>query len=230
MATSTTTILGTLRKLIIDGELPPGERLAEVSIAERLGVSRTPVRMAFRTLAEEGLLQPAGKRGYMVREFSDEDIRCAVEVRGVLEGLAARRLAELGVSDACRAILEQCLEDGEDLLAKGYISAEDVAGWSDMNVRFHTAIIEAGNSTPIADAIARNNHLPFASFDSLVVDTGALEQEYQMLRYAHVQHRVIVEALVQGEGARAEMLMREHAYVGQRYGHLFGGRKLNGGV
>jgi GntR family transcriptional regulator of vanillate catabolism len=60
-------------------------------------VSRTPVRLAFRTLEQEGLLEKAGKRGYVVRAFSEADVLCAIEVRGALEGLAARRLAERGI-------------------------------------------------------------------------------------------------------------------------------------
>jgi hypothetical protein len=81
-----TPLVATLRKRIIDGHYPPGERLAEIPVAEAFGVSRTPVRLAFRTLEQEGLLEKAGKRGYAVRAFSEADVLCALEVRGVLEG------------------------------------------------------------------------------------------------------------------------------------------------
>ena len=62
-----------IRELIVEGTLTPGTRVAEAAIAERLGVSRTPVRNALPALASEGLLQPAGKRGYAVRNFTTED-------------------------------------------------------------------------------------------------------------------------------------------------------------
>lgn len=211
-----------LRKLIGDGRYPAGTRLAEEAVAADLGVSRTPVRLAFRTLAQEGLLQPAGKRGFVVREFSDEDVRCAVEVRGALEGLAARRLAEKGLGDAVRAVLEACLADGEAMLAKGHLVDADIERWSRLNERFHGAIVGAQGSQVIADAIARNNHLPFASADSITVQKNALAGEYQKLRFAQLQHRLVFDALVGGEGARAEALMREHANIGVRYGRLFG--------
>lgn len=68
----------------------------ETPTAQRFGVSRMPVRMAFRTLEQEGLLVPFGGRGYQVRSVSPSDIAGAVEVRGVLEGLAARQTAEQG--------------------------------------------------------------------------------------------------------------------------------------
>lgn len=215
--TSSSNVLVRLRKLIMDGDIAPGEKLAEIPISERLGVSRTPIRLAFRTLEQEGLLRKREKRGYLVREVTPEDIQCAVEVRGALEGLAARRLAKKGISEAAKNVLQSCLEDGNNLLAKGYIAEEDFECWSALNSKFHRTIIDASDSLPAADAIARNNHLPFASFDSLVFDTKDLVREYEKLRFAHIQHQLLFEALLENDGARAEMLMREHAYVGLRY-------------
>jgi GntR family transcriptional regulator of vanillate catabolism len=93
----TTSVVATLRQLIVSGRLSAGERVAEIPVADRLGVSRTPVRLAFRSLEQEGLLEKAGKRGFVVRRFSEADVRTAIEVRGTLEGLAARHLAERGM-------------------------------------------------------------------------------------------------------------------------------------
>ncbi len=212
-----------LRQLIAGGHYASGERLAEEAVAAVLGVSRTPVRLAFRTLAQEGLLQSAGKRGHVVREFSAEDVRTAVEVRGVLEGLAARRLAERGLPEAVRAVLHECLAEGEQVLAAGRLSEAGIARWSRLNARLHAAIVGGtGESRVIADAVARNNHLPFASADSITVQKSAWAGEYRKLQMAQMQHRLIVEALEQRESARVEMLMREHAYIGLRYGALFG--------
>src|ERR1700740_3158358 len=87
-----------LREMILRGELPPGERLAEVALAERLGVSRTPIRQALPALAREGLRAASARRGFVVRSFSPQDVLDAVETRGVLEGLAARRVAERGAT------------------------------------------------------------------------------------------------------------------------------------
>jgi GntR family transcriptional regulator of vanillate catabolism len=220
--TDSASVVATLRKLIIDGRHPAGTRLAEIAVAEALGVSRTPVRLAFRTLEQEGLLQKAGARGFVVREFSEADVLCAVEVRGALEGLAARRLAERGLSPAQRALLQSALDEGEAVLAAGTLSEEGIGAWSAVNERFHRAIVEGTDSRVIADAIARNNHLPFASADSIVIDKTALDREYRKLRMAQMQHILVFDALVGGEGARVEMLMREHAWIGFRYGKLFG--------
>ncbi len=121
-----------------------------------------------------------------------------------------------------RARLEACLHDGEAVLAKGHLIKADIARWSDLNTRFHGAIVNAQTTRVIADALARNNHLPFASADSITVRADALDREFQKLRFAQMQHQLVFDALLGGEGARVEALMREHANVGVRYGALFG--------
>jgi GntR family transcriptional regulator of vanillate catabolism len=216
------TVVATLRRLIIEGHFASGTRLAETPVAEELGVSRTPVRLAFRTLEQEGLLQRVGKRGLVVREFSDADVLCAIEVRGVLEGLAARRLAQRGLTEPIRARLQRCLDEGARLLSKGYLDKEDIEPWSRLNHAFHHTIVNATDSAVIADSIVRNNHLPFASADSIIIDEQQLGHEFEKLRFAHLQHMLVFEALEQRESGRVEMLMREHAYIGLRYGKLFG--------
>ncbi len=215
-----------LRRRISGGDYAPGVRLTEVEVARDLGVSRTPVRLAFRTLEQEGLLQRSGGRGYLVREFSQDDVLCGLEVRGVLEGLAARRLAERGLSPEVKTRLDACLETGDRLFEQCSPETLDIDEWSALNQRFHTIIVEAAGSAVIHDAIARNNHLPFASSDSIIIDPEAMDREYHKLQLAQWQHKLIVQALRAGEGARAESLMREHANIGVRYGHLFGLKPL----
>ncbi|MFO1329558.1 MAG: GntR family transcriptional regulator [Rubrivivax sp.] len=214
-------VLATLRQGIAEGRYAPGSRMAEVPMAQALGVSRTPVRLAFRTLEQEGLLQRVGKRGLVVRGFTEAEVRCAIDVRGALEGLAARRLAEAGVPPTLLARLQHCLDEGEAVLAPGTLDETLIERWSTLNRGFHGAIVDAGGGRVIADAIARNDHLPFASADSITVDRARPGREHRRLQLAQMQHRLIVDALRQGESARAEALMREHANVGLRYGALF---------
>ena len=87
-----------LRELILGGELKPGARIAELTLVERLNASRTPIRMALVRLEEEGLLEAIPSGGFMVKAFSERDILDSIELRGTLEGLAARFAAERGVS------------------------------------------------------------------------------------------------------------------------------------
>lgn len=218
-------VLVALRKMIASGELAAGARLMEVPTAALFGVSRMPVRMAFRTLEQEGLLVRFGGRGFQVRSVSDEDIAGAVEVRGVLEGLAARQAAERGLSpQACEA-LRQCLIEGDQLFDKGYVSEEDLEAYHDLNMRFHQVIVEASHNPAIADALARNDHLPFASVTALAVDRHDLAREYRRFNFAHMQHHAVFDALVNGQGARAEAIMREHANATLRYAETFGNAK-----
>ncbi|WP_147462680.1 GntR family transcriptional regulator, partial [Pseudomonas syringae] len=144
------TVLVALRKMIASGELAAGERLMEVPTAELFGVSRMPVRMAFRTLEQEGLLVPFGGRGFQVRSISPMEIAGAVDVRGVLEGLAARQMAERGVTQEARDELEACLVQGDALFEKGHVTEDDLEVYHDMNMRLHRVIVEGSGNRAIA--------------------------------------------------------------------------------
>ena len=197
-----------LREMILRGELAPGQRLAEVALAERLGVSRTPIRQALPALAREGLLAAAGRRGYVVRSFSAQDVLDAIETRGLLEGLAARRIAEHGASPELLRKLRECLEEGDRILGRRRFEAADEARYSEMNGRFHMLIVEGAASRIVADTLARNDHVPFASAGAVAFDGVDLSRLLPILGYAHRQHHVIVQALENREAARVEALMR----------------------
>ena len=84
----------TLRELILEGGLEAGERIAEIPLAGRLGVSRTPLRLALASVEHEGLVASVPGGGFVVRSFTLDDVRSAIAVRGAMEGLAARAAAE----------------------------------------------------------------------------------------------------------------------------------------
>ena len=199
-----------LREMILRGELAPGERLAEVALAERLGVSRTPIRQALPALAREGLLAAAGRRGYVVRSFSPQDVVDAIETRGLLEGLAARRIAERGATPELIKSLKDCLSEGDAILAERRFESADEQRYGEMNGRFHALIVDGAASRIVADTLARNDHVPFASARAVAFSRD-LSELVPILNYAHRQHHVIVQALENREAARAEALMREHA-------------------
>ncbi len=221
-------VLNLLRRMILDGQFAPGERIAEVPTAELLEVSRMPVRMALRALEQEGLLVRQGARGFAVKQVTAETLGNAVEVRGALEGLAARQAAERGLDKAARAVLLECLEQADLLFEKGFVTEEDLAAYHDINKRFHQTIIEASGNAAVAEALSRNEHLPFASVSSIAVDRGNLAQEFRRFNFANMQHHTIVDALLAGQGARAEAIMREHAQVTIRYMKIFSGPRQEG--
>ena len=211
MDSQQTRALVRIREMILRRELAPGERVAEAPLADLLGMSRTPVRQALPVLAQEGLLSEHETRGYVVRGFSTTDILDAIDLRGVIEGLAARRVAEQGASEALLGALRSCLTDGDRLLSKGRVEGSDEARYADINTRFHELIIREARSPIIEQALQRNARVPFAAPQALAFDGSGLEGMYEMLAYAHRQHHFIVAALERGESARVEALMREHA-------------------
>ena len=99
-----------MRDLILRGEFGPGQRLAEQQLAQRLGASRTPVRAALVTLEQECLVQTSESGGYQVRQFTPREVADAIAVRGHLEGMAARLVAEHGVSRQLQLDLQSCLD------------------------------------------------------------------------------------------------------------------------
>src|SRR5690606_19858052 len=134
----------------------------------------------------------------------------AVEVRAVLEGLAARRLAERGADEACLRALRDCLDEGDALLA-GEGAAVDGAAYADMNVRFHRLIVQGTGGVVIADALDHNSRVPFAGPQALAFETDSPGELRALLRYAHRQHHAIVDCIARRQAARVEALMREHA-------------------
>src|SRR3984885_13170148 len=105
-----------IREMILRGSLYGGQRVAEAMLAETLGMSRTPIRQALPLLAREGLLVESGTRGYVVRTFTRSDILDAIDVRGLLEGFAARRIAERGAAPPFLARLRECLQEGGSIV------------------------------------------------------------------------------------------------------------------
>jgi GntR family transcriptional regulator of vanillate catabolism len=205
-----------LRELILGGELTPGARIAELWLVERLNVSRTPVRHALVRLAEEGLLDALPGGGYAVRNFSEADITDAIEVRGTMEGLAARLAAERGVGAALIALARACLARIDAALARPELTDETFSIYVQQNARFHALLAEMAGSPLIRRQLEKAVALPFASPNGFVLAQAVGPDARDVLIVAQAQHHMVIEAIVQREGARAEGLMREHARIARR--------------
>ena len=197
-------VVETLRAAILAGEFQAGERLHEVKLTARLGVSRTPVRAALQKLASEGLLDYTPNRGYTLRELSISEVISAYEVRAVLEGLAARLSAERGLNDGAIATLQQALRDGDDLLRNGQITDDHRAQYSRMNACFHETIHVSAGSRLLNETVYLCQQVPVSSPRYVV----AFEE--RDVRRRHDDHHRIFEAIIGREPWRAEMLMRDH--------------------
>ena len=216
MAGHPTRIAQALRARIFAGEHPPGSRLAEIPLAEALGVSRTPIRLALAQLEAEGLVQASPGGGFLVRRFTLPEIEDAIAVRGQLEGMAARLVAEQGLAPARRQALAACLAAGDAALAAPTLDAAALDAYGDMNTRLHAILLEAADNAALNRALAAITALPFAAASALVPHEGSAAARHALLRHAHHQHHLLVEALAAGQGSRAEGLMREHAENARR--------------
>jgi GntR family transcriptional regulator of vanillate catabolism len=208
-----------LRELILTGELGPGERLSELSLVARLGVSRTPIRSALARLESEGLIEGIAGGGFAVKTFTERDALEAIDIRGALEGLAVRFAAERGVSRERMAALDALLAAMDALVASGP-EAETFASYIRLNAEFHDVLTTLAAGPELRRQIERANAQPFASPSAFVAVQGEMPRWFELMRIAHDQHRCIAEAIEQREGARAEALVREHARLAARHWKL----------
>lgn len=205
-----------VRELILAGELPPGSRIAELALVERLGVSRTPIRAALMRLEQEGLLQALPNGGYAVRTFSEREVGDAIELRGTLEGLAARLAAERGVEPKLLDDARACLASIDLVLLQPALEDEAFLKYVHLNARFHALLSEMAGSDVIARELDRVVNLPFASPSGFVIVQADSPRARDMLVVAQDQHRQVLDAIERREGARAEAIMREHSRLAQR--------------
>jgi GntR family transcriptional regulator of vanillate catabolism len=198
-----------LRELLLSGEFAPGARMSELPLVERLGVSRTPLRLALSALEHEGLLRVLPGGGYVVREFTRADIDDAIELRGVLEGTAARFAAERGVTRRELNALNEIVDQTDEVVHRAdYDSFER---YVDLNERFHALLYEAARSPLLRRALEQTISLPFAGPSAFVLAEAELPESREVLVVAQSHHRALIDALERREGARAESIAREHA-------------------
>ena len=204
-----------LRELVVRGELKPGERVSELQMVERLGVSRTPVRMALVRLEEEGLLEAIPSGGFAVKVFSEREVFEAIEIRGTLEGLAARLAAERGVGQLELRRAAKCLDALDEVVRRDAVDV-DVPRYVELNAQFHTMLVDFAGSQALARQIERAGALPFASPSALVQVQSRSPESHHILTVAQDQHRCVLAAIERREGAREEAIMREHARIAHR--------------
>lgn len=140
-------VFNTLRQGILTGELKPGERLMEIHLAEKLGVSRTPIREAIRMLELEGLVTMIPRKGAEVAKISEDDLKDVLEVRKVLESLATRLACER-ITDEQKELLKKAAEEFVQSTKSGDATTIAMA-----DVKFHDEIINASGNKRLAQMI-----------------------------------------------------------------------------
>jgi GntR family transcriptional regulator of vanillate catabolism len=206
-------VLVQLRDMILKGEFKPGERLAEIPLAEKLGASRTPVKLALASLEHEGLIQQSPGGGYQMRVFTPQEIADAIRVRGLIEGFAARLLAEDGAPRQLLRSLHECLQDGDRIVNKETMTLDDYAAYVQMNDRFHDLIAGGCNNTAVKRIMEMLNSQPFASPSSMLPMQSSMKEGSEWMRHAHRTHHALVHAIERGQGTRAQALGEEHVEI-----------------
>jgi GntR family transcriptional regulator of vanillate catabolism len=198
-----------LRELIVGGVL------------KRASACRAGARGAHRRVAHahpHGAGAPAGRRllealpsgGFMVKDFSEEDIRDAIELRGTLEAWP-RGWPPAGVGAVLIAETRACLERIDALLAEPELTDATFTVYVEQNGRLHDLLAEMSGSTLVQRQLERVKTLPFASPNGFVFASALSPRSRDSLVVAQAQHHALLEAVVRHEGTRAEAIMREHA-------------------
>lgn len=205
----------TLRDMIIGGQLEADQRYTETQLATMLSMSRTPIRAALQRLTDEGLLSPVPAGGYVMRQFLPSEIAEAIELRGTLEGLCVRLLAERGLDRDRTQAIAAISDRIAALLGKEGFTRADLPAYERLNAELHQGLVDATESSLLIQEIARANSRPFASASALV---GMYEGDHAARSHLLIgqdHHRIVIEAIRTRQGARAEAIMREHARLSQ---------------
>jgi DNA-binding GntR family transcriptional regulator len=189
-----------LRDRVVRGVYPPGHRLTEDDLAEQYGVSRIPVREALRLLEGEGFVRVKPYSGTFVAELTAQDAADLLEIRGVLEPLAASRAAETR-TDAHLDGLRQILADGTAALA-----AEDLEELAELNTKFHALLTEASGNSTLNQIIGTLQH-KITWVYSVELPRRAAD--------SWAEHRLIINALERSDADSARALMVAHVRSAQ---------------
>jgi len=205
-----------LRELLLEGKFTPGERIREVPLAEELGVSRIPLRIALERLANEGLLEVRPTTGFVVPQFSVNDIYDAIHLRGLMEGRAAKLAAERVKDPREVAALHALSYEMIALVQRRTLTLECLAAYIELNSQFHAELLRLSGSRILRRAMEHVCSLPFASPSSFLRRHYLAPQFREMFLLALDHHRGVADAIVNHDGNRAESIMHEHADLAWR--------------
>ena len=190
-------VFQTLRQAILKGELKPGERLMEIQLAQKLGVSRTPVREAIRKLELEGLVLIIPRKGAEVAEITIKDLEDVLEVRAALE--------ELAVCDACENITEEqilALKEAADNF-QAALESDDLVKCAETDMAFHEIIYSATNNKRLLQIL---NNLREQMYRYRMEYVKDIRQRSNLVE----EHRELLDAISSRDSIKAKELMKTH--------------------
>jgi len=190
-----------LRQGIRSGEFRPGDRLREAELANRLNVSRTPIREAIRRLASDGLVEVAPSRGVMFIQLDKQQVRELYALRESLEGTAAGLAAQHASADEI-AVMQELLDDPAGV-------SSNPAAVAQTNRMFHQSIHDAAHNRYLAQALVQ-------LADSLALLPGTTYEAPGRTQAAHAEHLGILQAIEARDAEKAELLARQHIQAAGR--------------
>ena len=197
MARTADKLISDIRKEVSSGILKPGDQLEVTALAERFGVSRTPIREAIRTLVESGVLETRPRKGSFVRVLSAKQLLDLFQVAAELEGMACR-LAALSLTkenvEAIESGLAKCTQAAEFQNNVEYAMA---------NLDFHTAIHNASGNDWLIEQL-RQLQINLNSYRTMPYEIRG------RLKKSTDEHKIICDAILSGDGEHACNLMRDH--------------------
>jgi DNA-binding GntR family transcriptional regulator len=194
-------IAESIKSAIIKGKFKPGERISEGDLAESMGISRTPLREAFRKLENEGFIEIIPRKGAVVTRINPEEVYHLYEIKSTLEGLAAR----LAAANMKEKELEKLEKINEEL--KGFIDRNDLEAFYRSHRRFHEVFIKLSGNKRLIQMISNlNDHFKRLGLVSLT-EPG----KYQVVLS---QHKEIIKAFRIGDDRQIEEKVRINVMTG----------------
>jgi len=190
-------VFNTLRKAILTGELKPGERLMEIHLANRLGVSRTPIREAIRKLELEGLVTMIPRRGAEVANITEKNLKDVLEVRRALEGL--------GIELACERITEEKKKDLKERLdqVECAVRTGDSSAIASADVAFHDTIVEASGNDRLMQLVSNLGEQMYRYRFEYIKDESKHSQIIQ-------EHRIMFDSIMEKDREKAVQIVKTH--------------------
>lgn len=190
-------VFKTLRKGILTGELKPGERLMEIHLANRLGVSRTPIREAIRKLELEGLVTMIPRRGAEVANITEKNLKDVLEVRRALESLAIELACER-ITEETKLELEERLKKVEDA-----VQTKDSSLIASADVAFHDTIVEASGNNRLIQLVNNLGEQMYRYRFEYIKD---MSKHPQIMS----EHKIMFQCIMDKDKAKAAQIVKVH--------------------
>jgi len=190
-------VFKTLRKGILTGELKPGERLMEIHLANRLGVSRTPIREAIRKLELEGLVTMVPRKGAEVASITEKNLKDVLEVRQALEGLA--------IELACDRITEEKKQELKQRLlqVEAAVETKEASAIASADVSFHDTIVEASGNARLVQLVSNLGEQMYRYRFEYIKDVS---KHSRIIR----EHRIMFDSIMEKDKEKAAQIVEMH--------------------